>query len=163
MSKLKETILSTFGADAKQDDGQHPSSVATILVPRERFAEAAKALKKEYALLAAEWATDESPFGRGFGIFACYRHESEYVVIKTFAPLDDPTFPSLTKKFVPAYRFERQIKSLMGVTAVGHPDQRPWIKHEEWPEDAWPLRKAFNASTSLPRVPGQYRWIRAEG
>ncbi|HET6363525.1 MAG TPA: NADH-quinone oxidoreductase subunit C, partial [Nitrospirota bacterium] len=163
MSKLKETILSTFGADAKQDDGQHPSSVATILVPRERFAEAAKALKKEYALLAAEWATDESPFGRGFGIFACYRHESEYVVIKTFAPLDDPTFPSLTKKFVPAYRFERQIKSLMGVTAVGHPDQRPWIKHEDWPEDAWPLRKEFNASKSLPRVPGQYRWIRAEG
>jgi Ni,Fe-hydrogenase III large subunit/Ni,Fe-hydrogenase III component G len=163
MSKLKETILSTFAADAKQDEGQHPSSVATVLVPRERFAEAAKALKKEYALLAAEWATDESPFGRGFGIFACYRHESEYVIVKTFAPLDDPTFPSLTKIFVPAYRFERQMKSLMGVTAVGHPDQRPWIKHEDWPEDAWPLRKAFNASQSLPRVPGQYRWIRAEG
>ncbi len=163
MSKLKETILSAFGADTKLDEGQHPSSVATVLVPRERFAEAAKALKKEYALLAAEWATDESPFGRGFGIFACYRHESEYVIVKTFAPLDDPTFPSLTKKFVPAYRFERQIKSLMGVTAAGHPDQRPWIKHEDWPEDAWPLRKAFNASKALPRVPGQYRWIRAEG
>ncbi len=72
---------------------------------------------------------------------ACYRHESEYLIVKTFAPLDDPTFPSLTKKFVPAYRFERQMKSLMGVTAVGHPDQRPWIKHEDWPEDAWPLRK----------------------
>ena len=163
MSKLKETILSIFGADAKQDEGQYPSSVAAVLVPRERFAEAAKALKKAYALLAAEWATDESRFGRGYGIFACYRHESEYVIVKTFAPLDDPTFPSLTKKFVPAYRFERQIKSLMGVTAVGHPDQRPWIKHEDWPEDVWPLRKAFNASQSLPRVPGQYRWIRAEG
>ena len=163
MSKLKETILSTFGANAKQDEGQHPSSVAAVLVPRERFAEAAKVLKKEYALLAAEWATDESPFGRGFGIFACYRHESEYVIVKTFAPLDDPTFPSLTKKFVPAYRFERQMRSLMGVTAVGHPDPRPWIKHEDWPEDAWPLRKSFNASKSLPRVPGQYRWIRAEG
>ena len=163
MSKLIETIRTTFGADAKQDEGQHPSSIAAVLVPRERFAEAARMLKKEYALLAAEWATDESPFGRGFGIFACYRHESEYLIVKTFAPLDDPTFPSLTKKFVPAYRFERQMKSLMGVTAVGHPDQRPWIKHEDWPEDAWPLRKAFNASRSLPRVPGQYRWIRAEG
>ena len=163
MSKLKETILSTFGADARQDEGQHPSSVATVLVPRERFAEAAKVLKKEYALLAAEWVTDESPFGRGFGIFACYRHESEYVIVKTFAHPDNQTFPSLTKKFVPAYRFERQMKSLMGVTAVGHPDQRPWIKHEDWPEDAWPLRKTFDASKPLPRVPGQYRWIRAEG
>ena len=132
-------------------------------MPRKRFAEAAKALKKEYALLAAEWATDETAFGRGFGIYACYRKESEYLIVKTLAPADDPTFPSLTKKFVPAYRFERQMKSLMGVTAVGHPDPRPWIKHEDWPEDAWPLRKTFDASQRLPRVSGEYRWIRAEG
>jgi Ni,Fe-hydrogenase III large subunit/Ni,Fe-hydrogenase III component G len=163
MSKLKETILSTFGADAEQDEGQQPASVTAYFVPRARFAEAAKALKKEYALLAAEWATDETPFGRGFGIYACYRHESEYLIVKTFVPVDDPTFPSITKKFVPAYRFERQMNSLMGVTAIGHPDTRPWIKHEDWPVDAWPLRKSFDASKPLPRVPGEYRWIRAEG
>jgi Ni,Fe-hydrogenase III large subunit/Ni,Fe-hydrogenase III component G len=163
MGKLKETILSTFGAEAQPVEGQQPSDVAAFLVPRARFAEAAKALKKEYALLAAEWAADETPFGRGFGIYACYRKESEYLIVKTLAPADDPAFPSLTKKFVPAYRFERQIQSLMGVSATGHPDSRPWIKHEDWPEDAWPLRKAFPASQALPRVPGEYRWIRAEG
>ncbi len=163
MSKLKETILSAFGADAKRLEGQNPSTVATLQVPRQRFAEAAKVLKKEYALLAAEWAADETPFGRGFGIYACYRHESEYLIVKTLVPADDPTFPSLTKKFVPAYRFERQMKSLMGVNAAGHPDPRPWIKHEDWPGDAWPLRKTFSASQALPRVPGEYRWIRAEG
>ena len=163
MSKLKETIQSVFGAEAQPVEGQYPSDVATFLVPRARFAEAAKALKKEYALLAAEWATDETSFGRGFGIYACYRHESEYLIIKTYAPFDDPTFPSLTKKFVPAYRFERQMQSLMGVTAIGHPDQRPWIKHEDWPQDAWPLRKSFDASQKLARVSGEYRWVRAEG
>ena len=29
--------------------------------------------------------------------------------------------------------------------------------------DAWPLRKTFDASKPMPRVPGEYRWIRAEG
>jgi Ni,Fe-hydrogenase III large subunit/Ni,Fe-hydrogenase III component G len=163
MGKLKDTILATFGADARQVEGQQPSSVALILVPRQRFAEAAKVLKKEYALLAAEWTTDETLSNRGFGIYACYRQESEYVIIKTTTPLDDPTFPSLTKKFVPAYRFERQMNSLMGVIPVGHPDPRPWIKHEDWPVDAWPLRKSFDSAQRLPRVPGEYRWIRAEG
>ena len=163
MGNLKEIIRSAFGADAKEDEGQHPSAVASLIVPRDRFAEAARALKKGYALLAAEWATDETAFNRGFGIYACYRHESEYLIIKTYAPAEDPTFPSLTKKFAPAYRFERQMKSLMGVTAVGNPDPRPWIKHEDWPEDAWPLRKSFDASASMPRVPGEYRWIYAEG
>ena len=163
MSKLKDTLTTTFGRDAEFILDHHASPVPTYLVPRDRFAEAARVLKKEYALLAAEWATDETPFGRGFGIFACYRKETEYLVVKTFAPADDPSFPSITKKFVPAYRFERQMWSLMGVTALGHPDQRPWIKHEDWPVDAWPLRKSFAASQKLPRVPGEYRWVRAEG
>jgi Ni,Fe-hydrogenase III large subunit/Ni,Fe-hydrogenase III component G len=163
MIRLKNIILDLFGADAKEDDSIAPSTVMSLIVPRQRFAEAAKVLKKEYALLAAEWAADETPFERGFGIYACYRREQEYLVIKTETPADDPTFPSLTKKFVPAYRFERQMKSLMGVTAIGHPDSRPWIKHEDWPEDAWPLRKTFPASQKLPRVPGEYRWIRVEG
>jgi Ni,Fe-hydrogenase III large subunit/Ni,Fe-hydrogenase III component G len=163
MGTLKEIILSTFGADAKETEGQYPSAVASLTVPRDRFAEAAKVLKKEYALLAAEWATDETAFNRGFGIYACYRHESEYLIIKTYVPAGDPDFPSLTKKFASAYRFERQMKSLMGVNAVGHPDQRPWIKHEDWPEDAWPLRKSFDPSAPMPRVAGEYRWIHAEG
>jgi len=163
MSKLKDTILSEFGAEAKPVAGHYPSSVSMVLLPRERFAAAAKALKKQYALLAAEWAADETLFGRGFGIYACFRQESEYLIVKILTPADDPTFPSLTKKFAPAYRFERQMRSLMGVVAKGHPDPRPWIKHEDWPEDAWPLRKTFLASQKLPRVYGEYRWIRAEG
>ncbi len=163
MIRLKNFILNLFGPDAREDDTLAPSTVASVVVPRARFAEAAKALKREYALLAAEWAADETPYGRGFGIYACFRREQEYLVVKTEVPLDDPAFPTLTKKFVPAYRFERQMQSLMGVTPVGHPDSRPWIKHEDWPADAFPLRKSFDASKVLPRVPGEYRWIRAEG
>ena len=163
MIRLKNLIMNLLGSDAREDENLAPSTVMAVVVPRHRFSEAAKVLKKEYALLAAEWASDETPFGRGYGIYACYRREREYLVIKTEAPADDPTFPSLTKKFVPAYRLERQMQSLMGVTAVGHPDVRPWIKHEDWPQDAWPLRKSFNARSRLPRVPGEYRWVRAEG
>jgi len=163
MIRLRNLIENLFGPDAREDDTLAPSSVMSLAVPRKRFAEAALALKREYALLAAEWAVDETPFGRGFGIYACFRREQEYLVVKTEVPVDDPTFPSLTKKFVAAYRFERQIRSLMGLTPVGNPDDRPWIKHEDWPENAWPLRKSFDASMKLPRVAGEYRWIRAEG
>jgi Ni,Fe-hydrogenase III large subunit/Ni,Fe-hydrogenase III component G len=163
MIRLKNLIMNLFGADARDDDTLAPSSVMSLVVPRHRFAEAAMALKREYALLAAEWAADETAFGRGFGIYACFRREQEYLVVKTEAPVDDPTFPSLTKKFAAAYRFERQIQSLMGLAPVGNPDERPWIKHEDWPADAWPLRKSFDANTDLQRVPGEYRWVRAEG
>ena len=160
---LKDNILSLFGNEARKDESQYPATVPLYQFPRERFTEAAKAMKTSGARLVAEWAADETPFGRGFGIYACYSKDSEYLIVKTYTPLEDPTFPSLTKKFVPAYRFERQMRSLMGVVPLGHPDSRPWIKHEDWPENVYPLRKSFDASKSISRAKGEYQWIRAEG
>ena len=115
------------------------------------------------ARLVAEWAADETPLGRGFGIYACYNLGTEFLIVKCELPENDPTFPTIKRKFVAAWRFERQMQSLMGVIPVGHPDPRPWIKHEDWPEDAWPLRKGFAPATRMARVEGSYRWIRAEG
>src|SRR3990170_6216103 len=186
MSVLKEVITSMFVSDAIQDKWQFPETVATYHVPAERFAEVGKAMKTAGARLAAEWTTDErqgsSESGvrgselkseipnpkseiqkRGFGIFACYAKGPEYMIVKTIVSPENPAFPSLTKNFVPAYRFERQMRSLMGVIPVGHPDPRPWIKHEDWPEDAYPLRKDFDPSRPMPRVKGEYQWVRAEG
>ena len=164
MSILKDAIASALGPDIHFIEGyQYPVRIGFCSVPREKFVEAARAMKKAYALLAAEWAADETPFGRGYGIYACYRWGPEYLIVKTEASVDVPSFPSLTRKFLSAYRFERQIQSLMGVTSLNHPDTRPWIKFEDWPADAWPLRKSFDASKPMPRVKGEYKWIRAEG
>jgi Ni,Fe-hydrogenase III large subunit/Ni,Fe-hydrogenase III component G len=163
MNGLAKIISSGFGAAATTVEGRHPLPVDTLLVPAERFREAAGLLRKNYALLAAEWCSDETPFGRGFGIYACYRRGMDYLIVKTDAPFDEPSFPSLTKEFVPAYRFERQMMGLMGVLPEGLPDRRPWIRFEDWPEDAWPLRKSFDGSKPLPRIEGDYAWIKAEG
>jgi hypothetical protein len=74
MSILKKAMLSSLGQDVQFiEDYQYPVSMHYCTMPGEKFAEAAKVMKKAYALLAAEWATDETLFGRGYGIFACYR------------------------------------------------------------------------------------------
>ena len=164
MSILKDAISAQLGGEVQFIEGyQHPARTVYCSVPREKFVDAAKAMKKAYALLVAEWAADETPLGRGYAIFACYRWGHEYLIVKTEAPAGAPEFPSLAKQFLPAWRFERQIQSLMGVTPLDHPDTRPWIKFEDWPADAWPLRKSFDASKPLPRVEGEYQWIKAEG
>ncbi len=163
MSMLIDALTAALGTIVQFDRRQYPSSVISCTVPRDKFGRAAKALKRAYALLAAEWATDETPFGGGLAVFACYRWGSEYIIIRSELPLDDPSFPSLTKRYVPAYRFERQIRSLMGVIPSGHPDMRPWIKFEDWPQDAFPLRKSYDASQTMPRAEGEYQWARAEG
>src|SRR3989338_2139858 len=163
MNTLKDIINGAIKQDVRLDEHQSPAGMTAFIVPRDLFVETAREMKKADARLVAEWATDETTLGRGFGIFACYAKGPEYLIVKTDVPVEDTVFPTLTKKFVPSYRFERQIQSLMGIKPVGHPDGRPWIKHEDWPEDAWPLRKSFDPSIHMSRVKGEYKFIRAEG
>ena len=56
-------------------------------------------------------------------------------------PAEDPTLPSMATFYYPASRFEREIKDLFGIEAVGQPDRRPLVRHGFWPESYHPLRK----------------------
>ncbi|MBI5887000.1 MAG: NADH-quinone oxidoreductase subunit C [Deltaproteobacteria bacterium] len=164
-SILKDALVAAFGdaAASVRVEGARPSIAAMFCVPVARFAEAGKVMKACDARLAAEWAVDETVFGGGFGIMALYGKGVELLLIECAVPHEAPVFPSLTGNYLAAWRFERQMRSLMGVESAGHPDARPWIKHEDWPPEAYPLRKAFDAKTRLARVQGEYKWVRAEG
>lgn len=137
--------------------------VDAFTISHERFIHAAKAVKAAKGRLAAQWGVDETLFGRGFALYCAYCLGNEYILVRLELEKEEPAFPSLTRIFTPAWRFERQIMSLMGLIAEGHPDPRPWIKFEDWPQDAYPLRKSFNGTHPLPKVPGDYHWIRTEG
>ncbi|MBI5492604.1 MAG: NADH-quinone oxidoreductase subunit C [Deltaproteobacteria bacterium] len=158
---LKKLLGNIIDAEKSIDNSQR--GALALNIPADLFAPAAKALKGAGWRLAAEWAVDESPFGRGYGVMAAYNKESDYLIIKIALPKGEAAFPTLTRKYTAAYRFERQINSLMGLVPAGHPDLRPWIKHEDWPQDAYPLRKTFDPEKDLGRVEGSYKWIRAEG
>lgn len=53
-------------------------------------------------------------------------------------------FPSITKQIQQAAWHERKIRTFFGLEPVGHPDYKPLILHENWPENLFPLRKDFN-------------------
>ena len=165
MNNLTAIITAGSLYFAEWQENSYPAGVPQFRVPREQFESAARAMKKAGARLAAEWGVDETLMGRDFVLLACFARESDYLLLSCEIPVADPVFPSLSKFFVPAFRFERQIMSLMGLTPTGHvhSDLRPWIKHEDWPLDAWPLRKSFDAGQRMPRVAGDYAWVRAEG
>jgi Ni,Fe-hydrogenase III large subunit/Ni,Fe-hydrogenase III component G len=163
VSRLYRALEAEFGDEVRRTPELRPASVVACAVARRRFDEVAAVLKGAHAMLVAEWATDESAFGRGFGVFACYRWAKDCLVVKADLPADDPTFPTLTGSFAPAFRFERQMRSLMGVAADGNPDPRPWIAFEDWPAGAFPLRKGFDGSRPLVRGSGDYAWIPCSG
>jgi len=54
---------------------------------------------------------------------------------------EDPAIVSMATLYFPASRFEREIKDLFGIEAIGHPDPRPLVRHAFWPKNYFPLRK----------------------
>lgn len=163
MSEKTRNMLKVIAAKGSVEADVAVRGAAAYRVDKALFAHAGKVMKDAGFRLVAEWATDESRFKRGFCVSAAYFLEGEYLVIRAAIPADEPQFLSLTRHYPAAFRFERQIKSLMGLVPLGHPDLRPWIAHEDWPEDALPLRKDFDASKKMARTQGEYQWVRAEG
>ena len=82
--------------------------------------------------------------------------ENWFVHATADLPAGDSTMPSW-QLYYPASRFEREIKDLFGIEAIGHPDRRPLVRHAFWPEDYFPLRKdprpRRNLKTMAPRFP----------
>jgi len=56
-------------------------------------------------------------------------------------PRDAPRLPSVTEVFPAANLYEREVHDLFGIVFEGHPDPRPLLLYEGWPEGEFPLRK----------------------
>ena len=72
-------------------------------------------------------------------------------------------FPSLTPTFHEASIYERKIKTFFGLKPLGHPNPRPLILHENWPEDVFPLRKDFDWRTRPPEADGDFPFRKLDG
>jgi Ni,Fe-hydrogenase III large subunit/Ni,Fe-hydrogenase III component G len=92
-------------------------------------------------------ATDRRADREVFEVHYLFAPEREpwFVHATAVVPADRPTLTSLATFHYPASRFEREIADLFGITAEGHPDPRPLVRHGFWPSDYFPLRKDARA------------------
>ena len=89
----------------------------------------------------AEEEAAESP-GRLEMVYMLQSLEPERtIVLKTNAPYDDPTVPSVTPVWRAADWYEREAHDLFGVVFDGHPDLSPLLLYDEF--EGFPGRKEF--------------------
>jgi Ni,Fe-hydrogenase III component G len=66
-----------------------------------------------------------------------------YYNLKTVIPKDDLQTKSLAS-FLPAANWiEREMHELLGIDFVGHPNLKPLLTAESWPEELHPLRRDY--------------------
>ncbi len=79
------------------------------------------------------------------------------VFVTLLASLDPgrPELPSISAQVPAASWHEREAHDLFGIAFAGHPDPRPLVVHDGWPEGLHPLRKRFDARLRQPVEPAE--------
>ncbi|HER26447.1 MAG TPA: hypothetical protein ENI69_04995 [Rhodospirillales bacterium] len=81
----------------------------------------------------------------------------EILLVKTGAPLEEATFPSISEAVHAADWHEREAEDLYGLTFEGHPLLGDFILHDNaWQEGIAPMRNGFNPEVALAnRLPNR--------
>lgn len=61
--------------------------------------------------------------------------------LRTRTSKEEPKLPTITDIFPGSILYEREIREMLGIEIIGHPDPRKLFLPEDWPEHRYPLRE----------------------
>jgi len=116
-------------------------------------------------VFTAMFGADERQLGQGYAIYVLFtdgeKHSMKTIRVE-FAPDSELTYESLTPLFPAAAWYEREINDMFGIRPIGHPDLRPLVLHESFPQGYYPLRKDVSLKTQV-RGQREYKMSTAQG
>jgi len=125
----------------------------------------AAAVKHSGGRFVALWGSDERDRQAGFAVHVAFGIAEGLALLTLPLPADHPIYPSLDEIFPAANRQQRATHDLLGIRAEGsaYPDQRPWLRHANWPAHFFPLRHDCNAAQQFDPALEDYAFVRVEG
>jgi Ni,Fe-hydrogenase III component G len=119
-----------------------------IDVSPERWADVFDYLVKNmgFSTLCAITGLDE---GNTLGaIYHLSREDGIILSLKVRLPKDNPVISTATAYFPSADVYERELKDLLGIRVEGLPEGHRYPLADDWPSDAYPLRKDWKGRTN---------------
>jgi Ni,Fe-hydrogenase III large subunit/Ni,Fe-hydrogenase III component G len=127
---------------------------------------AAQAVAQSGGRLVSLWGCDRSR-GADTALAVCAAYAVKDGLVWLDLPLGEGqlTYPDLAGIFPFAGRMQRAAADLLGITAQGSQDTRPWPNHGAWPEGYFPLRQDATSvvGSMSPRPAQDYAFVRVEG
>ena len=115
------------------------------------------------ARLVALWGSDETGRSEGYALHLALALPSGLLWLTVPLASDQPRYPDIADIYPGANRMQRAAADLLGIRPDGNADRRKWLRHGAWPEDAFPLRKNFDAARRFDPGPDRYAFVKVEG
>ncbi len=140
--------------------------VAIAAVGEWQWTEAARLAREGGGRLVSLWGADHRDLSEDedeFSVYAAYAVQAGLAIVRLVVADPAPSYPDLSGLFPAAGRMQRALHDLLGIAASGAADTRPWLRHGAWAEDAFPLRRDFDAAKLPPNALADYAFVRVEG
>ncbi|MDQ6996151.1 MAG: NADH-quinone oxidoreductase subunit C [Mariprofundus sp.] len=140
----------------------HPVHMPCLEIRILDWEQAAGTARRMEMRLVAVWATEGGCHEQDEGMYAymCFAHpQHRHAMLRTLLGKQRREIASISKHYIAASRMERHMQDMFGITVTNTPDNRRWLKHEHWPEQAHPLLREFAADTPMQRVEGAYPFV----
>jgi Ni,Fe-hydrogenase III large subunit/Ni,Fe-hydrogenase III component G len=154
--KLKELAI-----EVEPLDGAMPAFRASV--PAAELRDLCAQARARKARLVALWGSDETQRGGGYALHLAIAFPSGLLWLDVPLSPADPTYPGIADIYPGATRMQRATADLLGIVPSADADRRKWLRHGAWPEDAFPLRKDFDAAARSPQAPDRYPFVAVEG
>jgi Ni,Fe-hydrogenase III large subunit/Ni,Fe-hydrogenase III component G len=115
--------------------------------------------------LATMTGLDLTPLGEQLAVEFVFSLPAfdEFLRVRASIPVDHHAYPSVTLGLPAAQWYEREVKDLLGVDPVGHPDPRRLVLHETFPAGYHPLRKHVSATAAAPTDTRHFDYFEVQG
>jgi len=148
---------------ALQEEAASSDAARVVTVDSELWGRVAALAVNNHLRWSGVWGEHRPP---EIHVYAALAGKDGHLLLHTSVAEEDGRLPSQTPIFPAADRPERYLCDMFGVSFVGHPDQRRWMRHQAWRGDQFPLRKSFPlAGFPVETTPAddQYPFLRLEG
>jgi Ni,Fe-hydrogenase III large subunit/Ni,Fe-hydrogenase III component G len=128
---------------------------------REQWTVVARSAHAAGARLVALWGTDRGDSGAV--VSAAYAFDEGVLWLRLPLAANEQTYPDVAAIFPAAVRMQRAMFDLLGLTADGARDLRPWFNHGAWPPGYHPLRDGWTGREVFDHALEPYPYVRVAG
>jgi len=122
--------------------------------------EACRRVRERGGHLVTLWAEDRGE-ALGHCLVVVLDGADALLVLEYVLPSVASSYPDLSGIFPTASRLQRAVHDLSGIRANGG-DHRPWLRHDRWPGDWYPLRRDSIPAVA-PAEGERYPFVQVEG
>jgi Ni,Fe-hydrogenase III large subunit/Ni,Fe-hydrogenase III component G len=155
-----ESLSNKYRVSFKRMRGETPICIADV--EAQDWVRIAQTVRSENGILISLWGSDKRTPTDPLIVSVAYC-VAEGLIWLRLPVSAQAGYPALSNIFPGAVRMQRALFDLLGISANGAEDARPWINHGRWPKDYFPLRKQFTGLEKFDNQLEFYPFVSVEG